>query len=80
MALKVVYKPGSEIEAEYIKTMLEYNGIYAIVKSFQIPWFDGISKVMRTEWGSIEVEEKNYKIAKKLIDTFLKELEEKDDE
>ncbi len=75
MSLKVVFKPSSEIEAEYVRKMLEYNGIYCIVKSFQIPWFDGISKVMRPEWGSIEVREEDYDKAKRLIEEFLKDLE-----
>ena len=79
MSLKVVYKPISEIEAEYIKRMLEYHGIYSIVKTFQIPWFNGISKVMRPEWGSIEVNKKDYEKAKKLIDDFLKELKKQND-
>ncbi|MBS4015301.1 MAG: DUF2007 domain-containing protein [Candidatus Latescibacteria bacterium] len=71
MALKSVYKPDTELLAMSLKSLLEQSGIQAMLHSFQIPWYDGLAKMMRPEWGEILVDEDDYEQAKEIIDNFL---------
>ncbi|MCS7258690.1 MAG: DUF2007 domain-containing protein [candidate division WOR-3 bacterium] len=77
MKLKVVYKPDNELLALSLKALLEDAGVEVILKSYQIPWYDGIAKMMRPEWGEILVAEDSYNKAKKLIACFLSADESK---
>ncbi len=54
-----------------IKSLLEESGINAIIHSFQIPWYNGLAKMMRPEWGEILVDEDDYDEAKEIVDKFL---------
>ena len=71
MALKVLYKPPDELMANSIKDLLEENGIAAMVRSFQIPAYDGIAMMMRPEWGQVLVEEEDMARAQELLQGFL---------
>jgi hypothetical protein len=71
MALKSVYKPDNELMAMSIKSLLEQSGIQAMVHSFQIPWYNGLAKMMRPEWGEILVDEDDYNEAVEIIENFL---------
>ena len=51
-------------------------GIPAIIRSFQIPAYDGIAKMMRPSWGDVLVEEENWDRAKELVDGFLASAED----
>ncbi|MCX8015196.1 MAG: DUF2007 domain-containing protein [candidate division WOR-3 bacterium] len=72
MALKTVFKPENELIAMTIKSLLEESGIKAIIHSFQIPWYDGLAKMMRPEWGEILVDEDDFNEATEIITNFLK--------
>ncbi|MEO0072747.1 MAG: DUF2007 domain-containing protein [candidate division WOR-3 bacterium] len=71
MSLKVVYKPENELLALSLKALLEESGIKVLVKSYQIPWYNGLAKMMRPAWGEILVSEEDYPKAKDLIENFL---------
>ncbi|MEO0083028.1 MAG: DUF2007 domain-containing protein [candidate division WOR-3 bacterium] len=71
MALKTVFKPENELLAMTIKSLLAESGIKAIVRSFQIPWYDGLAKMMRPEWGEILVDEDDFNEAQEIIRNFL---------
>jgi len=71
MALKRICKPENELMAMSIKSLLEESGINAIIHSFQIPWYNGLAKMMRPEWGEILVDEDDYDEAKEIVDKFL---------
>ncbi len=71
MALKPVYKPADEFMANSVRDLLEQNGIPALIRSFQIPAYDGLARVMRPVWGEILVEEEDLARAKELVDGFL---------
>ena len=71
MALKSVYKPENELLAMSIKSLLEQSGIQAMIHSFQIPWYNGLAKMMRPEWGEILVDEDDYDEAIEIIEKFL---------
>ncbi|MEO0076957.1 MAG: DUF2007 domain-containing protein [candidate division WOR-3 bacterium] len=71
MALKAVYKPADELIAMTIKSLLEQSGIKAVIRSFQIPWYDGLAKMMRPEWGEILVDEDDFNEAQEIIRNFL---------
>jgi len=71
MKTKVLFKPDNELLALSIKSLLENEGIYSIIRSYQIPAYDGIAQMMRPQWGEILVAEENYAEAKELLDAFL---------
>jgi len=71
MALKSVYKPENELMAVTIKSLLEESGIKAMIHSFQIPWYDGLAKMMKPDWGEILVDEDDYNEAYETISNFL---------
>jgi hypothetical protein len=71
MALKSVYKPENELMAVTIKSLLEESGIKAMIHSFQIPWYDGLAKMMKPDWGEILVDEDDYNEAYVTISNFL---------
>jgi hypothetical protein len=71
MALKPVYKPQNELMAVTIKSLLEESGIKAMIHSFQIPWYDGLAKMMKPDWGEILVDEDDYNEAYEIISNFL---------
>uniref|UniRef100_A0A7C6ECX4 DUF2007 domain-containing protein n=1 Tax=candidate division WOR-3 bacterium TaxID=2052148 RepID=A0A7C6ECX4_UNCW3 len=71
MKTKVLFKPDSELLALSIKALLEKEGIYAIIHSYQIPAYNGIAQMMRPQWGEILVSEEDYAQAKELLDGFL---------
>ncbi|MCS7250159.1 MAG: DUF2007 domain-containing protein [candidate division WOR-3 bacterium] len=70
MALKVLYKPKDEIEAITIQSFLESIGIKAVIRSYDLPYFDGIAKMMRSEWGEILVLEEDFGKAKEFLEDF----------
>lgn len=73
MALKVLYKPKSEIEAITIQSFLESIGIKAFIRSYDLPYFDGIAKMMRSDWGEILVAEEDFEKASEFLKEFLSE-------
>jgi hypothetical protein len=75
MSLKVLYKPPDEILAVRIKDFLEQNGIEAILRSQQMPWYDGLAKMMRPEWGQVLVLDEDYDRAKELLKDLLAAVE-----
>ncbi len=77
--MKVLYKPRDETEALLLKHLLEGRGIQVFVKSYQIPWYDGLAMVMRPDWGEIQVAEKDYEIAAEVLEDFLSQKKEEDD-
>jgi hypothetical protein len=71
MALKSVYKPANELMAVTIKSLLEESGIKAMIHSFQIPWYNGLAKMMKPDWGEVLVDEDDYAEATEIINNFL---------
>ncbi|MFO7638474.1 MAG: DUF2007 domain-containing protein [bacterium] len=71
MSLSTAYRAPDELMANAIKDLLEQNGVPAVIRSFQIPAYDGIAQVMRPSWGDVLVEESNLERARELIDGFL---------
>ena len=57
--------------ANAVRDLFEENGIPAMVRSFQIPAYDGLARMMRPAWGEVLVEEENMARAKELLDAFL---------
>lgn len=71
MALKAVYSPPDELLANTVRDLLESAGIPALVRSFQIPAYDGIARMMRPTWGEVLVEEEDWERARELVEGFL---------
>ena len=71
MAIKPVYRPDDELMANAVRDLFEENGIPAMIRSFQIPAYDGLARVMRPAWGEVLVDEEDMAKAKELLDAFL---------
>ncbi len=71
MALKAVYNPPDELLANAVRDLLESAGIPALVRSFQIPAYDGIARMMRPSWGEVLVEAEDWERARELVEGFL---------
>lgn len=75
-SLKVVYKAPDEFMANTIKSLLENEGIDAVIKSHQIAMYDSIAMMMKPEWGQVLVRTGDYEEAKCLVEGFLSVTEE----
>jgi hypothetical protein len=71
VAIKALYRPADELMANAVRDLLEENGIPAMIRSFQIPAYDGLARMMRPVWGEVLVEEEDMARAKELLDAFL---------
>jgi hypothetical protein len=57
--------------ANCVRDLFEDNGIPAMIRSFQIPAYDGLAQLMRPVWGEVLVAEENVARAKEILDAFL---------
>lgn len=73
MATVVLYKPKSEIEAQLLKGYLEGDGLFVVLRSYQIPMYDSIALAMRPTWGEVQVAEEDLDRARELLTAFLEE-------
>jgi hypothetical protein len=71
VALKILHKPDDELLAVRIKDWLEQQGVQAMLRSYQMPWYDGLAKMMRPEWGEVLVTEEDFDRAKELLEDLL---------
>ncbi len=75
MKLVVVYKAADEFSAITIKETLESQGISAMMRSAQIPWYDNIMQRATGVWGEILVPEERKKEAERIIKEYLTTVE-----
>jgi hypothetical protein len=66
-----VYRAPDELLALSVRALLEAEGIRAEVRSAQMPWYDGIAKMMRPAWGDVVVLARDRDRSKRLVDEFL---------
>lgn len=66
-----VYDAPDQMSAMALSSFLNDSGIGAIVKSEQIPMYDGIAMMLFPRWGRVMVLEHQYEKAKMLIDEYL---------
>lgn len=57
--------------ANSVKDLLEQEGIPAMIRSFQVPAYDGIARMMRPNWGEVLVSETDLDRAQELLESFL---------
>jgi hypothetical protein len=57
--------------ANAVRDLFEDNGVPAMIRSFQIPAYDGLAQLMRPVWGEVLVAEESMAQAKELLDAFL---------
>ena len=71
VALKAIYRPPDELMGNAVRDLFEENGIPAMIRSFQIPAYDGLARLMRPVWGEVLVAEEDMARARELLDAFL---------
>ena len=66
-----VYDAPDQMSAMALSSFLNDSGIGAIVKSEQIPMYDGIALMLFPRWGRVMVLEHQYEKARALINEYL---------
>jgi hypothetical protein len=74
LCTKAVYKAPDEISAITLQKVLESEGIRAWIQSIQIPWYDGIMKMVEGYWGKVMVFEDQEDEARRVIEDYLRTL------
>ena len=74
--LEVVYKAPDEFMANTVKSLLDNEGIDAVIRSHQIAMYDSIAMMMKPEWGQVLVRSEDLEEAKALVEGFLSVEEE----
>ncbi len=71
MKLISVYKAHDEFEAISLRDLLEKEDVQVVIRSRQIPMYDGIMTMAVGYWGDLLVKEKELEKAKEIIEGFL---------
>jgi hypothetical protein len=69
--LKVAYKAPDEFMANTIKSLLENEGIDAIIRSHQVAMYDSIGMMMKPNWGEVLVRGDDFEEADEMVKAFL---------
>lgn len=73
-----MYRPKEELDALTAQAVLEAAGIKVVVRSFQIPWYDGVARFMRPEWGEVLVADEDLEAAEEVLKGFFGWVEPKE--
>lgn len=76
MGIKAVFKAPDEFSAITIHSLLKEEGFEAMIQSYQIPMYPGVSGTIKPGWGEVRVLEEDFEEAKKIVDIYLESLEE----
>jgi len=68
--LVTVYRAPTENVANIVKGILESEGIPVMLKSLQIPWYDGIMQMGEGYWGDVLVTEDVADEARNIIKSY----------
>ncbi|MBI2843574.1 MAG: DUF2007 domain-containing protein [Armatimonadetes bacterium] len=68
--LAPVYRAPNENIAQIVRGILESAGIQVILKSMQIPWYDGVMTMGEGYWGDLLVSEDEADRAREIIRAY----------
>jgi len=71
---RAVYKAPDELSAITVHKVLESEGIPSWIQSIQIPWYDGIMKMVEGYWGKVIVFEDQEETARQVIEEYFRAL------
>lgn len=74
--LIIAFQAGDETEAFLIKGILEGEGIPVMIRSRQVPMYDGIFTYGESCWGDLLIHTENVKRSQKLISDYLEKTAE----
>lgn len=66
-----VFDPPDQMIGQALAALLEDNGIRCILKSEQIPMYDGVAMMLQSRWGRLLVLEGDRTRARQLINEYL---------
>lgn len=66
-----VFDAPDQMSALALSSFLNDNGIRTVIKSEQIPMYDGVAMMLFSRWGRVMVLEHQYEEARALIDEYL---------
>jgi hypothetical protein len=70
MELEAVYRAPDETTAQLIRGLLESEGIDVMLKSLQVPWYDGVMRMGEGYWGDIMVPHEQAEQARAIIHAY----------
>lgn len=76
----VVYRPPNMIVANMMKGVLEDEGIEVSLRSLQMPMYDSTYQTATGCWGEILVRKEDADKARKIIEQYLKGLDDSEKE
>jgi len=72
-------KVPDEVSGVMMKGILVNNGIFAILKSAKIPWYDGIGSTWSTYyWGIILVPKEDLEKSRRILNEYIESLGSED--
>jgi len=75
-----IYEAPDEFTAITLREMLEEEGIPVLVESYQVPWFDGVMKMVKGFWGRLLVREEDEEAAREVVSDFVRMQEGPDED
>ena len=69
--LASVFDPPDQMIGQALAALLEDNGIRCILKSEQIPMYDGVAMMLQSHWGQLMVLEGDRARSENLINEYL---------
>lgn len=75
-----VFDPPDQMIGQALAALLEDNGIRCVLKSEQIPMYDGVAMMLQSRWGRLLVLEGDRTRARELIDEYLSAPEQEGSE
>lgn len=73
-----VFDPPDQMIGQSLAALLEDNGIRCILKSEQIPMYDGVAMMLQSRWGQLMVMEGDRTRAQELINEYLSAPEQEE--
>ncbi len=67
-----------EVSGVMMKGILENSGVNVILRAAKIPWYDGIASTWSTYyWGTLLVPREELERSRRILDEYIKSLEDK---
>jgi hypothetical protein len=66
-----IFDPPDPLICHSLAALLEDNGIRCVIKSEEIPMYDGVAGMLRNRWGRLLVLERDREKAELLINEYL---------
>lgn len=77
--LVAVFEAPDQLVAATIESMLLHEGINAVIRSRQMPMYDGLALMQNPVWGTVLVLEQDAERAANMVDEYLRSTPDPED-